>query len=64
MMKLEITYKFQIEVTDLADYNATTLEEAAVNQTKLFNSGDADPLGVLTSALEGELEVIVKPVKN
>lgn len=40
-MRLRITVTAEIEVTDLADYDAKTLEEASENQQRWLDDGEA-----------------------
>ncbi len=49
-MKLKLTVVIELPVTDLADYQATTLEQAATNQELWFLKDETQLLECLTNA--------------
>lgn len=49
-MKLKYTFVFELEVDHLADYEATTLEEAAKNEQQWINEGSTDVYDLIGGA--------------
>lgn len=63
--KLRITVQFDVEVNDLANWNVSTLRDAAIQQQEWFDSGDADVVELLNQSPEGkDLTVTVKGVED
>jgi hypothetical protein len=42
-MRMILTFQCELEIDDLEDYEATTLEEAVANQKKWWENGTCDP---------------------
>jgi hypothetical protein len=60
-MKLKLTLTAEIEVTNLEDYAATTIQEAAINALAWMKYGQIDPVDML---LGYPFSVNIEPVES